>query len=142
MGDWGEPHWHATTWGPRHSYRCADGVLRIFQNDQGLSPHGDKRNPLYAFEVDPETLDYSDPVIVFDARDELPFETPFCDMSKLCPAQGNKQLLVFRVIDDTQTTDREPPSADAEAEWLAAAGVHAVEFTYDNVEPEQWTFAD
>ena len=134
----GKPVWRPGTYAPRHHYRCPDGVLRIFINDMRLSPQDDKRNPLYMFEVDPETFEYSEPVVVFDARSAgLPFEPPVVDMSKLCVHQGNKQILIFRMISLRMTSPMGNPITPEE---MDAAGIHYVEFTYDKVEKEAWRF--
>jgi hypothetical protein len=140
FNDVGKPYFHETTWGPRHSYRCADGVLRIFQNDQKLSPYGEKRNPLYSFDVDINDFTYSEPVTLFDARKDLPFDPGFCDMSKLGPVVGNKQLLFFRAIDHCMTTEEKIEDKENWQKRMDAAGVHAVELEYDKVVDEGWEF--
>jgi len=134
----GKPTLHKTTWGPRHSYRCADGVLRIFKNDQNLSPYKEKRNPLYAFEVNTDDFSYSQPITLFDAHKELPFDPAFCDMSKLCPAVGNKQLLFFRAIDQRMTTEDVLEDQEDWQKRMAIAGIHAVELEYDFSECERY----
>lgn len=136
----GEPVLRDGTWGPRHSYRCADGALRLFCNDQNLSPYGHKRNPLYCIEVDPVTFDYAPPRVVFDAQAaDLPLVEPFLDMSKLCAPQANEQKLVFRLIARSQTTG---PGSDAPAptdEEMNIAGIHYATLEYDNA-AEAWEF--
>ena len=130
----GEPTFGHATWGPRHSDRCADGVLRVFLNDKGRSPGGLKRNPLYVVDVDPVTFEQAEPAVVFDAVAEgLPFHNPFADMSKLCLNQGARQLVVFRCIDGRMTTG---PGSDAPVfsdEAFQAAGIHYAELVYDAV---------
>ncbi len=128
---------------PRHSFRCADGVLRLFINDRNGSPHGDGRNPLYVFEVDPVTLEYSNPETVVDLRAEgLPFNTPFADMSKLCPNQGNRQLLFFRTIDRQHTADLQPGEAPLGDPALRAAGIHYAELVYEGKIADPWCFEE
>jgi len=122
----GEATLRPGTWGPRHSFRCADGQLRIFLNDQTLSPHGDRRNPLYAIDVHPETFAYSTPQVAFDARAQgLPFEPPFADMAKLCPATDDgRQLLVFRCISSRMTTGPGGEDRALTADEMAPAGIN------------------
>ena len=126
---------------PRHSFRCADGVLRLFINDRKRSPYNDKRNPLYVFEVDPETFVYSEPRVVVDLRAEgIPFPNPFADMAKLCPHQGDRQLLIFRTIDRQMTADPQPGEAPLTEAAMAAGGIHYAELRYSEAMPETWTF--
>ena len=139
----GEPTLRPGTYGPRHSFRCADGALRIFLNHKDVSPYGDNRNPLYVIEVDPATFAYSEPRLVADARAlGLPLEPPFMDMSKLCPAQGDRQLLLFRTIARRMTTGPRPEVPDPTADELAAAGIHYAELVYAEPPEPVWTFAE
>lgn len=137
----GEPTLRDGTWGPRHSYRCADGALRIFLNDQSRSPYGQKRNPLYMIRVDPVTFDYGDPVVVLDAEQaDLGLVNPFLDMAKLCPGEGDHQRLVFRTISASMTTgpaSGAPPPTEAE---MAVAGIHCAALVYDEPSDSQWAF--
>ena len=134
----GEPVVRPGNFGQRHSYLCPDGKLRLFINDVKLSPYQDRRNPLYMFEVNSDTFEYSAPVPVFDARAAgLPFEPPFVDMSRLCDHQGNRQILLFRAIASRMTC---PHGAEITAAAMAAAGVHAMEITYDHTEAMEWEF--
>jgi len=125
---------------PRHSYKCADGQLRIFMNNREWSPHFDRRNPLYAIDVDLETFEYTDRKVVSDARVEgLPFEEPRFDMSKLCPNQGNRQFIHFRAIDKFITSNTEFQGTDeARAQIMAAAGIHYAEILYEGDIPDPW----
>jgi len=139
----GEPTLRPGTWGPRHSYRCADGQLRLFCNDQNLSPHGHKRNPLYAIDVDPQTFDYGEPRVVFDAaKAGLPLVNPFVDMSKLCSPQGNEQKLVFRTIAISQTTGPGSSAPRPTEPEMAAAGLHYATLTFDRPANNDWLFKD
>jgi len=141
FGGLGPPTLRYSTWGPRHSYRCADGALRIFLNQQEISPYGHKRNPLYAFEVDPVTFEYSGPKIVLDTVAEgVPFHNPFADMSKLCPNQGNRQLLVIRTIDARMTTGPHSKARMYTDAAYDAAGIHYAELIYGGDVADQWTF--
>ena len=137
----GEPVVRTGSVCPRHSFRCADGVLRLFINDRKRSPYNDKRNPLYVFEVDPETFAYSEPRVVVDLRAEgIPFPNPFADMAKLCPHQGDRQLLIFRTIDRQMTADPQPGEAPLTEAAMAAGGIHYAELRYSEAMPETWTF--
>ena len=124
---------------PQHLYRCGDGELRLFTSMRV----GWRRNPLVYYNVAGDLSRFDGPHTLVDAKAVgLPFHTPCLDMSKLCPAQGRRQLLVFRAITVHQTAnlapvkDPNPPTADEHA----AAGVHAVELVYSRG-TDTWTFA-
>jgi hypothetical protein len=127
---------------PRHSYKCADGQLRIFMNNREWSPYFDRRNPLYAIDVDPVTFEYTKRQIVSDARVEgLPFDAPRLDMSKLCQNQGNRQLIHFRTIDKFITSFEDFDGQDEkQAEMIAASGIHYAEIVYEGDIPDPWEF--
>ena len=126
---------------PRISYRCADGILRLFSNDQELSPYKDSRNPLYCFDVDPTNFSYSNRQVVLDSRKEgLPFYMPFVDHAMLYPyAGGKKQIVSFRVITHKQTK-QQAQDPDVTPEELEKSGVHYCELLYDQEYAVPWEF--
>ena len=126
---------------PRISYVCADGVLRVFSNDMKQSPYGDKRNPLYCFDVDPTNFSYSNRQVVLDCRKEgLPFHQPFADHAMLYPyAGGRKQIVSFRAITLKQTC-RQSDDPEITADELEKSGVHYSELVYDREYPQTWQF--
>jgi hypothetical protein len=127
---------------PRHSYKCANGQLRIFLNNREWSPYFDRRNPLYAVDVDPVTFEYTERQVVCDARIEgFPFDAPCLDMSKLCPNQGNRQLIHFRLVDRFMTSVEDFEGSDeARADMMAKAGIHYAEIVYEGDIPDPWDF--
>jgi hypothetical protein len=135
----GQKKWQS----PRHSYRCADDELRIFLNNRAWSPQSDRRNPLFAIDVDPKTFAYNRRRVVCDARLEgLPFDSPYLDMSKLCPNQGNRQLIIFRTIDQFMTSSENFRGSDQErAVRLAPAGIHHAEILYHGRVADAWEFS-
>lgn len=87
--------------GPLTVFRCGDGVLRMFGGDAQQSPYGRGRDPLFCWDIDPETFVASNRQVIFDSvKAGLPFRReaiPVVDMCKLLPNQGSRQLAVHRV---------------------------------------------
>ncbi len=90
-----------TVSGPLTVFLCADGVLRLFAGDPAVSPHGNARDPLYCWDVNPEDFACTNRRVVFDSvkaglkiRKEAVAKI---DMCKLLPPQGKTQWLVHRV---------------------------------------------
>jgi len=125
-----------SSYAPRISFVCADGILRVFCND--TSPHGvHSRDPLYCFDVDPITFEYSNRRVVLDAhKQRLPFRTPFIDHAMIYPHPGGrKQIISFRTINRSQTT-----AESTTPEELERSGIHYSELIYDRDYPTPWGF--
>ena len=131
FGDWGAPTYTRTPSVPRIAFTCGDGVLRLFTNAPvpcACLPDT-SRAVLVCWDVDPDTLRTHHPRVLLDARAmDWPFSDPLVDMAKLCPAQGNRQLLLVRVIDRSHTATL-PNATIAPPEAFAMAGIHALELT-------------
>jgi hypothetical protein len=86
---------------PSTQYRCADGILRLFTGDPVASPYGQTRNPLYCWDIDPQTAVGTNRREVFDhvKCGVLPEETvPRADDCKLLPYTGGReQYMAWRV---------------------------------------------
>jgi hypothetical protein len=125
----------ASPYSPRIAFVCADGQLRLFCNDD--NPYGDRRNPLYCFDVDPMTFKYTNRQVVCDARkEEVPFRTPFIDHAMVYPHPGGRrQMVVFRAINLTQTT-----GGSTTPDELDKSGIHYSELVYDKEYPNPWKF--
>ncbi len=120
----------ASPYVPRIAFVCADGVLRLFSNDTGW------RNPIYSFDVDPITFEYSNKRVVLDATTVLPFRTPTIDHAMIFPHScGNRQIISFRAINRSQTT-----GGFTEDDELMASGIHYSELIYDKAYPNPWGF--
>ena len=129
------------TYGQRYAFRCADGVLRIFLNRQDLTPYGDRRNPLYVFDVDPDDFTYSNQQVVMDSRQlGLPLSEPFLDHVHLFEPCGGTQLLSVRAITRAQVWRQDDGVLPTPAE-MSAAGIHLVEIEYDGACQPVWRFA-
>lgn len=127
------------SWGPRTLWRCGDGQVRLFAGDLERSPYDQKRNPLYAWDVDIEDggVRLSEPAVVFDAAAHgIPFDRPFADFVQLLEPTGSTQSAVFRLIDSKMTTGGGKSSEAA----FAAAGIHRVDLGYDRSAEATWTF--
>lgn len=132
--------------GPRTSFVCRDGVLRLFGHDDNNPYHaatGDYRNPLYCWDVDPETFQYANRQAVIDSRREgLAFDSPMMDHALLFPAQGNRQLIACRGITNQQTHYMEPGPNRPPLSPLehSQSGSHYAELIYDKNCQHQWDF--
>jgi len=88
---------------PMTAYTAADGVLRLFTGDPGISPYKNARDPLYCWEIDPDSgFTASQRRTIFDSvRAGLPIRpaaAPKIDMCKLLPHTGGRvQYLAYRV---------------------------------------------
>lgn len=128
---------------PRTAFVCGDGVLRLFTNDASVNRSPHERAVLCCWDVDPLRFTLSNRLVVWDAhKAELPFDQPMVDMAKLCPTQGRRQLLLFRVIDRTHTCHK-AVDEDHPAMPLTLAGIHAAELTFARTTAkETWDFGD
>jgi hypothetical protein len=144
FGAWGKPTFSTAPSVPRTSFTCGDDVLRLFCNasdpDYRISKE-DSRAVLGCWDVDPETLGLNRPRVLLDSRKMgWGFNDPVVDMAKLCPPQGRRQLLLFRVVDRSYTAKTGAiPSVKADA--FAISGIHAVELTLPRPAAPEWTFS-
>jgi len=126
---------------PRTSFLCADGTLRLFMNDIPAVPIPHERTPLCCWDIRLKDFSASSRRVILDARKQgMPFYNPFIDMAKLCPNQGRRQLLLFRVITRRQTADQDMDHGITEREH-AEAGIHYSELIYEEDAAEPWRFA-
>lgn len=135
------------TWGPRTAFRCADDVVRIFSGSIAESPYGEKRNPLFCWDVNTSDFSLSNRQAVFDFY-ERGFYTqgderladsqgPMAGFTKICPHQGRKQLLTHRVTKAGGAADYGSTTNAAELERF---GSYMSEFTYDKEPAPAWQF--
>lgn len=139
---WGAYTEAPDTVGQRYVFLCADGALRVFLNRQDITPYGDRRNPLYTFDVEPDGFSYTNRRVVMDSRElGLPLSVPFVDHVHLYEPDGCRQLMSVRAITCSQVWRPEDGSAPAPEE-MDAAGIHYVEIVYDRPCPPRWRFAN
>jgi hypothetical protein len=140
MGSWGEPIVRPHCNSPRTAFVCADGVLRMFSNDEPDRKKLISRCPLYCWDVDPDTFEYSNRQMIFDARQhELPFQYPYIDMPKLSTPNGTTQFLLYRTISRGQTSVFSNDSiGQAQHD---AAGIYYSKLHYDRLAVDTFQFA-
>jgi len=128
---------------PVSMYRCADGVIRLLTGERATSPYGHGRNPLYLWDVDPDTLDPANPRVIFDniAAGKLPREVgPRAEMGKILPHMGGRrQTIVWRVRAKSvmYSYGSLPPITD---ELKPPHGLYYAEVEYDADCPAAWEF--
>lgn len=126
----GKPTPAPDTYGQRYAFLCADGRLRIFLNNRNLSPYGDRRNPLYVIDVDPDSFAYAYPRVLLDTRQVgLRLRVPFVDHVHLFAPQGNRQILSHRTITARQVA-RSDQFPDVSPEEWQDGGIHWSEIVY------------
>lgn len=127
---------------PRTSFVCADGKLRLFTNDNDANYSRVSRTPLCCWDIELPNFSISKRRIIFDAgQSSLPFHDPMIDMAKLCPHQGNRQLLFYRVIAQRMTVTSSGKKPLTLNEYNAA-GIYCSEIIYDEEFPDEWDFAE
>ncbi len=131
MTSLGEATELATTFGQRMLYRFADGSIRLTLNHQKESPYQDRRNPLYCYRIDPETLQAVEKSTVFDSRAAgLNLHVPFVDHTHLFESHRlGTQLLTFRLIAEAMVWNR-PDMQAVTPEEMRIGGLHCCEVTF------------
>ncbi|MHC4874833.1 MAG: hypothetical protein ACYTFY_23560, partial [Planctomycetota bacterium] len=129
-----------STYGPRLSLMCPDGILRIATGDINISPYKEKRNPLYLWNVDAENFNVSNKLTIYDSREsKIPLRNPMIDYPILFPYHNGKQVLAFRktVPNNNYDSDRGPALS---AEELEHSGSYYSEIEYSQTFENQWDF--
>jgi len=141
----GQPTATPDTVGQRYAWLCADGILRLFMNRQRDNPYGDRRNPLFCWDVNPDDFSYAGRRIVADVRREgldqrtVPLKVPFVDHCHLFDCTGDRQGITFRAIAARQVARTAESPDMTEADWRKG-GIHYSEIVYNgNLRPD-WTF--
>lgn len=142
---------------PTTVYRCADGMLRAFSGSADFSPYHNRRNPMYAWEVDESSnMALTRRQLIMDAlsadldiREEA---EPILDMAKVLPhCGGSSQYIVFRVhvgslnyerirknVLSTDRAHRLPAITEKER---MACGIYVARIDYGYDLPGEWDFA-
>lgn len=131
---------------PLTVFRCADGVLRMFSGDFAHSPYKQRRDPLYAWDVDPRDFSVSNRRVVLDgvaaglfAADGPPRGLDF--VCVLPHAGGTTQLLAHRVLAYRYRAGVERGAPPVTPEEFARFGIHFGRITYPEPVPAAWSFA-
>lgn len=134
---------------PMTAYTAADGVLRLFSGDQTVSPHRASRDPLYCWDIDPDTgFAAGNRRTVFDSAEAnvsiARKHGPKADFGRLMPHVGGEvQVITHRVIScgfrlpDVDLGGKPHPLPDEE---FNAAGVYHAYFRHDEPMPGVWKF--
>ncbi|MHC4872650.1 MAG: hypothetical protein ACYTFY_12480 [Planctomycetota bacterium] len=131
------------TYGPRMMFTCPDGVVRIYSGDKDESPYGEKRNPLFSWDVDSETFELSNKKVIFDFYEKGFYERndprlegsqgPFAGFTMLSPWDGEKHILTHRMLKGASYTGLEKGEPDT-------FGSYYSEITYEEEIPPLWKF--
>jgi hypothetical protein len=124
---------------PRTAYLMPDGKLRIFSGDIALSPHRQKRDPLFCWDVDPKDFSVSNRRTIMDGRQNLGMQLPMIGFAKLSPVHNNRQILTFRVttLNHRHATEKYPAVTEHD---LAQSGGHYCVIRYEEDVPNTWRF--
>ncbi len=141
---WGKPTFSPAPSVPRMSFMCGDGLLRLFCNAPDpayTNSDQDSRAVLGCWDVDTQTLRPNRSRMLINGHEMgWGFSDPVIDMAKLCPPQGRRQLLLFRVIDRSYTANIDA-APDIKPSAYALSGIHAIELTLPRPAVPEWTFA-
>jgi len=132
---------------PHTTYRCADGVVRLFGGDRDASPQKYDRDPMYVWDVSAtgDGVRLSNRRVVFDTeaqrlaiRREV---RPRVDFATLFPPHGREQIVAFSVTPRGYNFPYEgtaiPPLTAADK---AASGLYYVRVCYRHDVPPAWSF--
>lgn len=125
---------------PRTAYLMPDGKLRIFSGDFAQSPHRQKRDPLFCWDVNPQDFTVSNPRTILDGRQMLGMQLPMIGFAKLSPVHNNRQILTFRVttLNHRFATERYPAVTPHD---LAQSGAHYAVVRYpEGAVENSWRF--
>lgn len=125
--------------GSRTAYLCADGVLRLFGNNNAWRTRG--RDVLYAWDVDPGSFTFTRRRTLFAPREAgLPFGRPFVDMAKLCSPEDGTQRVVFRCLAHPQVSRHDESLVPTEEE-NRVAGIYQATVALDGKPSPEWELA-
>lgn len=141
----------------RSAYVCSDGVLRIFGGRNEISPFGSARNPVYCWDVDPDTyalgncrtvLSSSDIALTERLKGATELDTDTELAASVALPEKNVKLRMFlsppfqnRQIATTMVKPVIAGPPDAEVEAREKFGVHYWYVTYDQDIEDAWQFA-
>jgi hypothetical protein len=128
-------------------FRCADGVLRMFSGEFKNSPYGQRRDPLYTWDVDTTDFSVSNERVVFDSvqagvfpDDAMPRSTCFANL--MPHAGGNVQYVSHRVLCFRYLAGVVPGEPALTPEQLDKFGLYYSKITYDADCAATWDFPE
>ena len=131
---------------PHTTFRCADGVVRLFAGDRNVSPQGYDRDPLYVWDVSAKgAVTLSNRRVVFDTEGrKLSMRRaarPRVDFCELFPPHGRAQIVAYSVTPRAYNFPYEGAKIPAAtAEDKAASGLYYSRLRYTADVPPAWRF--
>jgi hypothetical protein len=137
-----DPHREA----PMTVHRCADGVIRLFSGDLANSPYRARRDPLYCWDVDPDSFAVSNRKVVADTVAQGIFPNDDRLQRSTCfgfvfpHAGGRVQYVAHRVMCFRYRAGVDPKLPAITVEQLDRHAIHHAEIRYDRECPPTWRF--
>ncbi len=131
---------------PHTTFRCADGVVRLFGGDVRSSPHRYDRDPLYVWDVllDGGVTVTNRRVVFFSEGRKLDMRRavrPRIDFAELFPPHGRTQVLTYSVTPRAYNHPYEGTKIPAAtARDKAASGLYFSRLRYDREAALAWRF--
>jgi hypothetical protein len=131
---------------PHTTFRCADGVVRLFAGDSKASPQRYDRDPLYAWDVSHrDGVGVANRRVVFDsAEQKLTMRRvvrPRIDFAELFPPHGKVQIVAYSVTPRAYNFASEGTAIPAATdEDKAASGLYFSRLRYAADLPPAWQF--
>lgn len=131
---------------PHTTFRCADGVVRVFAGDSKASPQRYDRDPLYVWDVGLRGgVGVSNRRVVFDSLErKLAMRRavrPRVDFAELFPAHGKTQIVAYSVTPRGYNFPYEGTTIPAATgEDKTASGLYFSRLRYAADVPPAWTF--
>lgn len=131
---------------PMTVHTCADGVLRMFSGDFTHSPYQQRRDPLYCWDVQPDTWQATGRRVVIDTvkegifpNDATPRST--CFASVLPHMGGDTQYVLFRGMCFRYRAGVEANAPAITPDQFAKHATYYATIRYTQQYPPAWTFA-
>ena len=130
---------------PSTAFTCADGRIRLITNDPKISPYGQRRNPLYIWDIDPENgFEPTARHVVFDSvKLGMPIResaVPVVDQGKMLPHSGGSRQIVAHRLRTFATDQPDLAGVPVNDEEKEITGVYYSEIEYDREYPALWAF--
>lgn len=148
FGEWSAPRFtpEPVLSAPHTTFRCADGVVRLFAGDRKASPHGYDRDPLYVWDVlHRDGVGVANRRVIFDSAErKLAMRravVPRVDFCELFPPHGRVQIAAYSVTPRGYHFAYEGTTIPAVTpEDKAASGLYFSRLRYAADVPPAWTF--
>jgi hypothetical protein len=131
---------------PHTTFRCADGVVRLFAGDSKASPQRYDRDPLYVWDVSPDgRVGVANRRVVYDSIEQKlamrRMVRPRVDFCELFPHLGRTQIVAYSVTPRGYNFPYEGTTIPAATdEDKAASGLYYSRLRYAEDVPPAWRF--